>query len=68
MDFITNTAYWLLLNGLQRLKQHGDLGAGNCNFLYQEINGLNLEEFYWIGGHPIIWTKVAKKMSEISPY
>ncbi len=74
MDFSTNTANGLMINGLQRIRQQGLLDARQRIFMYQlleerlrEINILNLEELFKIGG-PKIWIKIGNKMQEKSPY
>ena len=74
IDFSTETAKGLMLNGLQRLKRQGSLPVGERNFMYQlleewlrEINILSLDELYRVAG-PKIWLKVGNKMQEKSLY
>jgi hypothetical protein len=74
MDTATDTATGLMLNGMQRIRQQGLLEAGRRNFMCQlleerlrEINILNLEELFKIGG-PRIWNKIGNRMQERSPY
>jgi hypothetical protein len=73
MDFTTEIANGLVLNGLQRIRQQGR-AEGTENFLatllrecLREANILNLEELFKIGG-PRIWTKVSNRIAETSPF
>jgi hypothetical protein len=64
MNLSTDMANGLMLNGLQRIRQGGLLDVGQRTFMYQlleerlrEINIINLEELFKIGG-PKIWIKI----------
>ncbi len=73
MDFTTEIANGLVLNGLQRIRQQGR-AEGAESFLFillreclREANILNLEELFKIGG-PRIWTKVGNRIADISSF
>jgi hypothetical protein len=74
MDFTTEIANGLVLNGLQRLRQQGRTRDENKSFLFKlyneclrEANILNLGELFRIGG-PKIWIKAGNKLANISPF
>jgi hypothetical protein len=73
MDFTTEIANGLILNGMQRIRQQGREGIDNsfiCKLmreLLRDANVLNLEELFKIGG-PRIWTKVGNKIADSSPF
>jgi hypothetical protein len=73
MNFTTEIANGLILNGLQRIRQQGR-GEVDSSCIYmllreclREANILNLEELFKIGG-PRIWTKVGNKIADNSPF
>ncbi len=73
MDFTSEIANGWILNGLQRIRQQGR-GEMDSSFIcmlmrecLRDVNTLNLEELFKIGG-PRIWTKVGNKIADSSPF